>query len=96
MMKLENRDLIELLVVVLFLAIIILGATVKHLSSDVKPLVAKDSLTLELEQTKVEYEKWTKDQAKRDSITRMKVEMGEVEESFEDYRSRIRREINRF
>lgn len=94
-MKLENKALIGLGLTIFIGIVILLGIVIRDIKSDLKPIVAKDSLTLELEQTRVKYEKWKKDQAKKDSITRMKVEMGEVEESWEDFRLRLSRESDR-
>ena len=58
-----------------------------------QPAIVTDSLTIELEKTRARYKIFKRDQAKKDSITHMKVEMGEIEETTDEFIQRTRREI---
>lgn len=78
--------------VVLFVFLIVsFGITIKSLKQD-KQNIPQTNLSVELQQTKERYQKWEKEQAIKDSITDLRIKMGEVKESFEDYQSRSRRD----
>lgn len=94
-MKNDIKSLITFSLV-LFVALLF-GASVIYSESNKSKgeLVEKDRLTLELHQTKERYQEWEKEQAIKDTITELRVKMGEIEESFEDWHARSRRDLDR-